>query len=313
MRIEFPGAVYHITSRGNERRDIFRDDTDRRYFLELLGEVVRRFGWIVTGYTMLDNHFHLVIETPTPTLSRGMQWLNGSYAAWFNRRHKRWGHLLGDRFHAFLVEKEAYYLELLRYVVLNPVRAKMVERPEQYAWSSYRATAGYEAAPEWLNVGEIAALFGEAEDWRENYKAYVDEKLTSEERLFDKVQRQLYLGTEEWVASMRKIVESKLRSDDHPRAQRTVGRPKMATIVEAVAGAFCTSAREIRQSHGGVARMLAAWLGWYEGLHRLRSIAAALRLRSSGRVSDLVAEAERTLRGDPELRRAVDAALAALS
>ena len=312
MRIEFPGAVYHITSRGNERRDIFRDDDDRRQFLELLGEVVRRFGWIVTAYTLMTNHFHLAIETPTPTLSRGMQWLNGSYAAWFNRRHKRWGHLLGDRFHAFLVEKESYYLELLRYVVLNPVRAKMVERPEQYAWSSYRATAGYEAAPEWLKVGEIAALFGEAEDWRENYKAYVEETLTSEERLFDKVERQIYLGTEEWVASMRKIVESKLRSDDHPQVQRTVGRPKMATIVDAVAGAFRTSAREIRESHGGAARMLAAWLGWYEGLHRLRSIAAALRLRSSGRVSDLVAEAERTLRDDPELRRAVDAALAAL-
>jgi REP element-mobilizing transposase RayT len=312
MRIEFPGAVYHITSRGNERRDIFRDDDDRRKFLELLGEVVRRFGWIVTSYTMLDNHFHLVIETPAPTLSRGMQWLNGTYAAWFNRRHKRWGHLLGDRFHALLVEKESYYLELLRYVVLNPVRAKMVERPEQYAWSSYRATAGYETAPEWLRVEEIAALFGDTLNWRENYKRYVDEKLTSEERLFDKVERQLYLGTEEWVASMRKLVESKLRSDDHPRAQRTVGRPKMATIVDAVAGAFRTSAREIRESRGGAARMLAAWLGWYEGLHRLRSIAAALRLRSSGRISDLVAEAERALRGDPELQRLVDAACAAL-
>ena len=312
MRIEFPGAVYHITSRGNERRDIFRDDDDRRQFLELLGEVVRRFGWIVTAYTLMTNHFHLAIETPTPTLSRGMQWLNGSYAAWFNRRHKRWGHLLGDRFHAFLVEKESYYLELLRYVVLNPVRARMVERPEQYAWSSYRATAGYEAAPAWLKVGEIAALFGEAEDWRENYKAYVEETLTSEERLFDKVERQIYLGTEEWVASMRKIVESKLRSDDHPQVQRTVGRPKMETIDDAVPAAIRTSAREIRESHGGAARMLAAWLGWYEGLHRLRSIAAALRLRSSGRVSDMVAEAESALRSDVALRGLVDAALAAL-
>jgi len=312
MRIEFPGAVYHITSRGNDRRDIFQDDNDRRRFLELLGEVARRFGWIVTAYTLMTNHFHLVIETPTPTLSRGMQWLNGSYAAWFNRQHGRWGHLLGDRFHAFLVEKESYYLELLRYVVLNPVRAKLVERPEQYVWSSYRATAGYEAAPDWLKVGEIAALFGEAEEWRENYKSYVDEKLTCEERLFDKVERQIYLGTEEWVASMRKLVESKLRSDDHPRAQREVGRPKMAKIVDAVAAAFRISARDIRESHGGAARMLAAWLGWYEGLHRLRSIAAALRLRSSGRVSDLIAEAEEALRGDHQLRRVVDVACATL-
>lgn len=312
MRIEYPGAVYHVTSRGNERRDIFLDDADREHFLKLLGEVVRRFGWIVTAYTLMTNQFHLVIETPSPTLSRGMQWLNASYAAWFNREHKRWGHLFGDRFHAFLVEKETYYRELLRYVVLNPVRAKMVERPEQYLWSSYRATAGYEAAPEWLQVAEIATLFGDAEAWRENYKAYVDETLTSEERLFDKVERQLYLGTEAWVASMRKIVESKLRSDAHPRAQREVGRPKMATIVEAVAHAFAVPVRAVRHGRGGAARLLTAWLGWYEGLHRLRSIAAGLRLASSGRVSDLVRIADEALRGDPALQRRLELAYAAL-
>jgi len=312
MRIEYPGAVYHVTSRGNNRGDIFLDDRDRRRFLELLGEVARRFGWVVTAYTLMTNHFHLVIETPTPTLSRGMQWLNASYAAWFNREHDRWGHLMGDRFHAFLVEKESYYLELLRYVVLNPVRAKIVERPEQYVWSSYRATAGYEAAPDWLKVGEIAAFFGEAEDWQANYLAYVEEKLTSEERLFDKVQRQIYLGTEAWVASMRQLVESRLRSDAHPREQREVGRPKMATIIEAVAAASGTSARDLREARGGMARMIAAWLGWYEGLHRLRSIAAALRLQSSGRVSDLVSAADRALRGDPELRRTLEAAYARL-
>ena len=110
MRIEFPGAVDHITSRGNERREIFRDDDDRRHFLELLGEVVRRFAWIITGYTMLDNHDHRVLETPGPALSRGMPWLNGSDAAWFNRRHKRWGHMFGDRVHAFLAQKGSQLL-----------------------------------------------------------------------------------------------------------------------------------------------------------------------------------------------------------
>ncbi len=312
LRIEYPGAVYHVTSRGNERRVIFHDEEDYEQFLRLLAEAVKRFGWILTAYTLMTNHFHLVVETPTPTLSRGMQWLNGTYAAWFNRKYARSGHLLGGRFHAFIVEKEAYYLELLRYVVLNPVRAKMVERPEEYRWSSYGAMAGYEPAPEWLTVSELAEFFGPAGERRDNFRAYVEENLTSEERLFSRVQRQIYLGTEEWVASMRKLVESKMRSDDHPRAQREVGRPKMAKIVEAVAAAFRIPARDIRESHGGAARMLAAWLGWYEGLHRLRSIAASLRLRSSGRVSDLVAEAEEALRGDHELRRLVDVACATL-
>jgi REP element-mobilizing transposase RayT len=298
LRIEYPGAVYHVTSRGNERRDIFRDDEDRERFLELLAETVTRFGWILTAYTLMANHFHLVVETPTPTLSRGMQWLSGTYAAWFNRKHGRSGHLLGGRFHAFIVEKEAYYLELLRYVVLNPVRAKMVERPEAYRWSSYKAMAGYEAAPAWLNVNELASFFGAAEDWRGNFRDYVGQKLTSEERLFDRVQRQIYLGTEAWIASMRKVVESKPRSDAHPRVQREVGRPSMTTIVDVVASELRLARRSVREGRGGIGRMLVAWLGWREGLHRLRTIAEALGLRSLGHVSGLRRAAEAMMAND---------------
>jgi len=313
MRIEFPGAIYHVTSRGNDRGEIFRDDHDRRAFLAFLAEVSRRFGWIVTAYTLMSNHFHLVIQTPSPSLSRGMQWLNGSYAACFNRRHQRWGHLFGQRFHAVLVQKETYYRQLLRYVVLNPVRAGMVDRPQDYPWSSFRSTAGLESAPQWLQVDQIAPLFGDQQSWRDNYRSFVDLKAGREERLWVHLQRQIYLGTEEWVASMRKIVESTPRADDHPRAQRTLGRPKMATVIDAVARAFSTTPSALRKARGGPARMIAAWLGWYEGLHRLRSIAAALRLSSSGRVSDLVRAAEHALRRDHQLRLRLDAAWASLA
>lgn len=301
LRIEYPGAVYHVTSRGNERREIFRDDEDRAQFLQFLAEAVTRFGWILNDYTLMSNHFHLVFETPSPNLSRGMQWLNGTYAAWFNRKHRRSGHLFGGRFHAFIVEKEAYYLELLRYVVLNPVRAKIVARPEDYRWSSYRAMAGYEAAPEWLNVTELAAFFGPDRAGREKFRAYVEEKLTSEERLFDRVQRQIYLGTERWIASLRERIESKPRSDAHPRAQRAVGRPSMTTIVDAVAGELRIEGSRLLEGRGGVGRMLVAWLGWREGLHSLRAIADTLGLRSLGRVSNLVHEAEALLRSDTSL------------
>ncbi|MBI2214219.1 MAG: transposase [Acidobacteria bacterium] len=298
LRIEYPGAVYHITSRGNEKRDIFVDDADRQKFLDFLGEAVIRFGWILSAYTLMTNHFHLVVATPTPNVSRGMQWLNGTYAAWFNRQHERSGHLLGGRFHAFLVEKETYYLELLRYVVLNPVRAKMVERPEQYRWSSYRAMAGYEAPPAWLNVSDLAEFFGAAEVWTENFRAYVEEKLTSEERLFDRVQRQIYLGTEGWIASMRKTIESKPRSDAHPRVQREVGRSSMKDVVGVVATGLRVTRSALREGRGGIGRMLVAWLGWREGLHRLRAIAETLGLRSLGRVSDLVRAATAAMRDD---------------
>ena len=162
LRIEFSGAVYHVTSRGNECRAIFRSDRDRKTFLRLLGETARRFRWSVTAYVLMTNHFHLVVQTPEPNLSRGMQWLNGRYAGWFNDVHHRAGHLFQGRFHSFLIEKETYLAEVLRYVVLNPVRARMVDRPEQYRWSSYRATAGLESAPDWLDRTAALQMFGSA-------------------------------------------------------------------------------------------------------------------------------------------------------
>src|SRR5438093_96617 len=139
LRLEFPGSLWHVTVRGNERRDIFLDDTDRNRFLDLLGESVDRFKWIVPTYALMPNHVHSVIQLSTETLSRGMCWLNGNYAREFNRRHRRVGHLFQGRFKPFLIDKDAYFLEVLRYVVLNPVRAFMVAKPEDYDWTSYRA------------------------------------------------------------------------------------------------------------------------------------------------------------------------------
>ena len=147
MRIEFRGAVYHVTSRGNTRQAIFRDDIDRIDFLEVLYSVVKRFNFIVHAYCMMRNHYHLLIETPDGNLSQGMRQLNGVYTQRFNRRHNRVGHVLQGRYKAILVEKNSYLLELARYVVLNPVRAAgIVKSPGDWKWSSYRATAGYEKA-----------------------------------------------------------------------------------------------------------------------------------------------------------------------
>jgi putative transposase len=126
LRLEHPGGVWHITSRGNERRDIFHTDRDRLRFLEFLSKAARRYNWTVYAYVLMSNHFHLVIETPEMTLSRGMHWLNGVYAQWFNRTRDRVGHLFQGRPKAILIEREGYLLEVLRYVALNPVRARMV-------------------------------------------------------------------------------------------------------------------------------------------------------------------------------------------
>ena len=313
LRIEFAGALYHVTSRGNERRSIFRADRDRKAFLTFLGEATRRFGWSLTGWVLMSNHFHLVVQTPEPNLSRGMHWLNSAYAGWFNRVHKRCGHLYQGRFKAFLIDKEAYFAEVLRYVVLNPVRAKMVDRPEGYRWSSYRATAGLETAPDWLDLATAHPLFGaEPEPAQAEYREFVLAKIGCEERLWDKLTNQLYLGTEEWIKTMRGRVEAKPRSTDHPRTQRAVGRPKMHTIVDAVARAAGETAESVRTTRGSILRRLSAWIGWHEGLVTLRSIAASLRLRSEGHISNLIKRCDRELGENQTMLGWLDFSLAAL-
>ena len=282
-------------------------------FLDFLGETVRRFGWSVTAYVLMTNHFHLVVQTPEANLSRGMHWLNTSYVVWFNRRHERSGHLFGGRFKAFLIDQEAYFTEVLRYVVLNPVRAKMVERPEDYRWSSYRATAGLEGAPDWLDLQAGLSQFAPQTELAQTYyREFVAQKIASDESLWDQLINGIYLGRESWAKSMRKWVESKPRSTDHPVSQRAIGRPKMADVISAVAKVAGQTGAAIREMRGGALRRLAAWIGWHEGLLTLRSIAASLRLRSEGHVSDMISRCERQFRFDRMLLDQFDAAIALL-
>ncbi len=145
LRIEFAGALHHVAARGNAREDIYHDDIDRQQFLLLLQNTVNRYDWYCHAYCLMDNHYHLLIETNCPTLSKGMKYLNGTYTQYFNRQHQRDSHVFQRHFKAILVQKDAYLLELLaRYIALNPVRAQMVRSAKAWRWSSYRATAGYE-------------------------------------------------------------------------------------------------------------------------------------------------------------------------
>lgn len=313
LRIEFVDALYHITSRGNEQRSVFRSNRDRQTFLLFLGKAASRFRWSVTAWVLMTNHFHLVIQTMEPNLSRGMQWLNSRYANWFNRVHNRCGHLFQGRFKALLIDKEAYFAEVLRYVVLNPVRANICERPEQYRWSSYRATAGLEIAPDWLDVDAVHNLFDlDHEPAQVAYHQFVLAKIGCEDRLWEKLTNQLYLGTDAWVKTMREKVEAKPRSTDHPRTQRAVGRPQMHSIVEVVAKVAGETAESIRGARGSMLRALIAWIGWHEGLVTLRSIAASLRLRSEGHISNLIKRCDLSFAGDPLILARYDLAIAAL-
>ena len=313
LRLEYPGSLWHVTARGNARQAIFLDDRDRRHFLKLLGICVRRFDWILPAYVLMPNHVHLLIELRCETLSRGMQWLNSTYCQSFNHRHDRVGHLFQGRFKAFLIEKETYFLEVLRYVVLNPVRARMVRRPESYSWSSHGAVIGEAAAPEWLAVDDVLAQFGPERDIaRARYRHFVDAAIGVEKTPWTDLVGQIYLGSDSWVERVRERVELRPRADDHPRQQRVVGAPPMATIMTAVSRTFSIDEDHLRRGRAGIPRLIAAWIGWNEALLTNREIAAGLRLRSSGYVATLVRQCEVELDRDPLLREGLDRCLSTI-
>ena len=228
LRIEFPGAVYHVTSRGNARHDIVVDDRDRTQFLSLITHVIARYGWLCHAYCLMDNHYHLLIETPQPNLSLGMRQLNGRYTQMYNRRHERVGHLFQGRFTSILVEKEAHLLELCRYVVPNPVRAKMVSHPRLWAWSSYRATAGDTHIPKCLTTDWVLGQFGQrVGPAQERYRVFVAEGRGGP-RPWEQLTGQIYLGSEDFVA----LHQPNRVIRDIPRRQTQAQRPSLHVLFQ---------------------------------------------------------------------------------
>ena len=163
-RIEVPGGVFHVLTRGVRKQLIYRDSDDRRYFLDLVDHVISRFGWVCHTYCLMGNHYHLLIETPRPNLSAGMHVLNGRYAQRFNRRHAVEGHVFERRFTARSVESDFHVLESSRYIVLNPVRAGICRHPSDWSWSSYAAAVGDGPAPPFLSLDWLLSFFGRQPD-----------------------------------------------------------------------------------------------------------------------------------------------------
>ena len=173
LRIEYPGAHYHVTSRGNERKDVFKSQKDREQFLLYLESAVNRYEAVIHGYCLMSNHYHLLLETPSGNLSKIMQHINGAYTNYFNVKRKRSGHLFQGRYKAIVIEADEYAQELSRYIHLNPVRADIVGKPEEYRWSSYLEYIGERKHPEWLEISFILDYFGKGEDRFRKYRGFV--------------------------------------------------------------------------------------------------------------------------------------------
>ena len=259
LRLEYEGAVFHVTARGNALQPIFRDDVDRHRFLHLLGEEIEQQRWRCYAYCLMNNHYHLLLETPEGQLSAGMRRLNGTYTQWFNRRHKRVGHVLQGRFKSILVDKDNYLLELCRYIVLNPVRARTVTKPQDWPWSSFRATTGSLSAPSWLDVAEVLRLFNRTRVVAQQaYRKFVREGI-QQDSPWEQVRGQIFLGDEAFLSKMTRLVKGR-RLTNVPRAQRQPNRPSGTKVLENVASVYGLSQKALLGRTHAEAYQTAAWL-----------------------------------------------------
>jgi REP element-mobilizing transposase RayT len=281
LRIEFPGAVYHITSRGDRREDIFADEEDRQALLQALGQALARFDAQLLAYCLMSNHYHFVLHTRKANLSLLMRHVNGVYTQTYNRRHGKVGHLFQGRFKAILVDRDAYLLEVCRYVDLNPVRARVVRKPGAWAWSSYRAHIGRAPAPVWLDTeGLHGYLLGHvprgAADRRRAAQRYAElVAAVPDASLWESsLRQQIYLGNEAFVERMQARAEPRNTTDrDIPKAQRSQAR---------------TLAQWLKSTRG---REEALYRAHTESGLTMSAMAAELGL-SVSRVSRLIARAE---------------------
>ncbi|MDD2338216.1 MAG: transposase [Geobacteraceae bacterium] len=235
LRIEFPGCFYHVTSRGNERKDIFKNRKDREKFLSYLQSSVERYGAKIHVYCLMTNHYHVLMETPQGNLSQIMRHINGAYTTYFNIKRKRTGHLFQGRYKAIVVEADAYALELSRYMHLNPVRVGMVSKLQDYEWSSYRSYAGLAPPPDWLTQDLILKYFS-AQDQKGKYLDFVETLIgeTYETPLKAVVASSL-LGSPGFVEEISEIQVRHIRADrTAPAVKQLAGQLSIEKVVDTV-------------------------------------------------------------------------------
>ena len=250
LRITYPGAFYHVTSRGNEQKDVFKSQRDREKFLEYLASATERYGAVIHAFCLLSNHYHLLLETPAGNLSQIMRHINGAYTTYFNVKRKRAGHLFQGRFKAILVEADEYALELSRYIHLNPVRAGMVTRPEEYRWSSYNNYIGQGTAFSWLKMETILDYFSNStKEGRQKYRLFVEDLLGKEyESPFRNTFGAAVLGSAEFI----EMVTSEHLADKGtdravPGIRQFKSKPEPEEILKAVAAIMSENEKLARQ------------------------------------------------------------------
>ncbi len=277
LRIEYPGAFYHVTARGNEQKDIFKSQRDREKFLSYLEAATQRYDAVIHAYCLMNNHYHLIVETPHGNLSQIMKHINSSYTTYFNVKRKRAGHLLQGRYKAILVDADEYATELSRYIHLNPVRVGMVEKPEEYRWSSCRYYMGGSVAPDWLRTDFILGYFGNKKDAaQKKYRQFVHDLIGQDysSPLLVTIASTI-LGREEFVNEIQDRHLSDRKYDrEQPALRKFSSKPSPEEIVKA--------ARKAIPDDNRLATKAAIYLCHRFSGTKLREIGSLFQLTESG-------------------------------
>lgn len=253
LRLEFEGALYHITARGNERREIFRDDDDQIAMLEIISGAIKRYNLRVYAYVLMSNHYHMLLETVEANLIKVMHDIQTAYTQKFNHRHRRIGHLFQGRYKSILVDKDAYLLELSRYIHLNPVRAGIVKLPQDYRWSSYRRYMG-EKVDSWVDVDWLLGWFEEGNTKRasETYRAFVEDGMEqSKGEVFKDMWGGFVLGRVDYIKEIKGRMKEKVISVEMPREINRFVGPRLEDIAQEVTRRFGVDKEELKQKRKG--------------------------------------------------------------
>ena len=299
LRIEYPGAFYHVTSRGNERKAVFKSRRDREQFLSYLESATERYGAVIHAYCLMDNHYHLLVETPLGNLSKIMQHINSAYTLYFNTKRMRSGHLFQGRYKAILVDADAYLKELSRYIHLNPVRAGIAENPNEYEWSSSRYYTHERKSPEWLCREFIFSCFAKRPATAmKKYRAFIQAAMGGDyETPLSKRLHAVILGSQEFVDEIKaNFLKNKAPDRDLPDLKDLPARVGLAEIEKAV--------DRVVASDEKLARQVKLYFGHrYTGL-RLKEVGKRYGISESG-----VTQASRRVRSrlddDKQLARMI--------
>jgi REP element-mobilizing transposase RayT len=285
LRIEYPGAYYHVMNRGLSRRDVFLEDRDRDGFLGLLSDISRLWKIKIFAYCLMDNHYHLLLQTPNAGLSRAMRHLDGIYTQRFNRSHHRDGPLFRGRYKAILLDAEEYFLSVGRYIHQNPVKAGTVSDMDRYCWSSHRGYLSKSERPAWLNTEALMSRFKRLQEYRDFMHAEIEKEVANFYR--GRYQKPI-LGNTSFIERVKRKLGDRARVDEEKPESRQVfglGVEEIARATARVYGKQWSNLRRSRRGETNEARSMAMYLARTLGGHKHSEIGRVLGLEKSSSVS----------------------------